>query len=280
MGIHIITDSGSDILQGENPDITVLPMAITFGEKEYLDGVNLSHQQFYELLIEEEQLPVTSQVTPIQFENAFRERVEAGDTVIAVVISGKLSGTWQSACIAAREFPGKVYVVDSESAAIGERILAERAVQLIKEGAQVEEIVEKLETEKKKIRLVALLDTLEYLKRGGRISKSAAMVGGILSIKPVVAVENGEVCLLGKARGSRNGNNLLIQEIQKTAGIDFDRPYSLGYTGITDSLLQKYIADSSVIWEEHADSLPIFSIGGTIGTHVGPGAIAVAFFTL
>ena len=127
-------------------------------------------------------------------------------------------------------------------------------------------------------RLLALLDTLEYLKRGGRISKSVAAIGGLLSIKPVIAVQNGEVCMLGKARGSKNGNNLLVQEIEKTAGVDFTRPYRLGYTGLSDALLQKYVADSRQLWQDHTESLPICTVGGTIGTHVGPGAVAVAFF--
>jgi len=132
--------------------------------------------------------------------------------------------------------------------------------------------------EKKDIRLVALLDTLEYLKRGGRISSSAALVGGLLSVKPVVAVEHGEVVMLGRARGSKNGSNLLVQEIRKTRGVDFERPYLLGYTGLEDSLLQKYIADSAALWAEHTDALPVGTVGGTIGAHVGPGAVAVAFF--
>ena len=104
------------------------------------------------------------------------------------------------------------------------------------------------------------------------------MVGGLLSIKPVVAVENGEVVLLGKARGSKNGNNLLIQLIQKTSGVDFGRPYRLGYTGLDDGLLQKYIADSVQLWQDHVEELPVSTVGGAIGTHVGPGAVAVAFF--
>ena len=160
----------------------------------------------------------------------------------------------------------------------GERILVERAVELMEQGMDAQAIATRLDQEKKDIRLVALLDTLEYLKRGGRVSASVAMVGGLLAIKPVVAVQEGEVVVLGKARGSKNGNNLLIQEIQKNGGVDFGRPYRLGYTGLNDSLLQKYIADSAALWTDHADRLPIGTVGGTIGTHVGPGAIAVAFF--
>lgn len=277
MKIRIITDSASDLLSPHRPEITVLPMTITFGEEQFRDGVDLTHRQFYEKLIEGEDLPTTSQIAPVQFEEAFRAAVEAGETVVAVVLSARLSGTYQSACIAAAEFPGKVFVVDSANATIGERILVERGLELMDQGLEAAAIAAKLEEEKGDIRLVALLDTLEYLKRGGRVSASVALVGGLLAIKPVVAVQEGEVVVLGKARGSKNGNNLLIQEIQKT-GVDFSRPYKLGYAGLNDSLLQKYIADSAALWEGHTDSLPTGTVGGTIGTHVGPGAIAVAFF--
>ena len=277
MKIRIITDSASDLLAPHRPEITVLPMTITFGEEQFRDGVDLTHRQFYEKLIEGEDLPTTSQIAPAQFEEAFRAAVEAGESVVAVVLSSKLSGTYQSACIAAEEFPGKVFVVDSANATIGERILVERGLELMDQGLDAAAIAARLDEEKADIRLVALLDTLEYLKRGGRVSASVALVGGLLAIKPVVAVQDGEVVMLGKARGSKNGNNLLVQEIQKT-GVDFSRPYKLGYAGLNDSLLQKYIADSAALWEGNTDALPTGTVGGTIGTHVGPGAIAVAFF--
>lgn len=278
MAIRIITDSASDITAAGRPELTVLPMTIRFGEEEFCDGVTLTHRQFYQRLIESSTLPVTSQIPPARFEEAFQAAVDAGETVVAVTLSSKLSGTWQSAMLAAQSFPGRVSVVDSRNAAIGEMILVERALQLTEDGLCAREIAGTLERERQDIRLIALLDTLEYLKRGGRISPSVALVGGLLSIRPVVAVVDGEVALLGKARGSRNGNNLLVQEIEKTAGIDFTRPYRLGYTGLDDTLLQKYIEDSGALWREHAESLPVNTIGGTIGTHVGPGAIAVAFF--
>lgn len=278
MSVKIITDSASDVLTPYHPAVSVLPMTITFGDQQYRDKEELSHQRFYELLIESEQLPSTSQIGPAQFEEAFQAQVDAGHSVVAVILSSKLSGTYQSACIAAEEFPQKVFVVDSENAALGEGILVQRAAQLVDQGLEAPEIAQRLEDEKKDIRLIALLDTLEYLKRGGRISKSVAAIGGLLSIKPVIAVQNGEVCMLGKARGSKNGNNLLVQEIQKTTGIDFERPYCLGYSGFHNDMLQKYIADSRSLWEGHAEHLPIGTIGATIGTHIGPGAVGVAFF--
>lgn len=278
MKIRVITDSAADLPQPCRPEITVLPMAVTFGEEQFLDGVDLTHRQFYEKLIEGDALPTTSQINPAQFEEAFRRAVDDGEDVVAVVLSSKLSGTCQSARIAAEEFSGRVFVVDSENATIGQQILVRRALDLLDQGLDAAAIAGELEREKKDIRLVALLDTLEYLKRGGRISPSVALVGGLLSVKPVIAVEHGEVVMLGKARGSKNGSNLLVQEIRKTNGVDFDRPYLLGYTGLEDSLLQKYIADSAALWAEHTNALPIGTIGGTIGTHVGPGAVAVAFF--
>ena len=278
MKIRIITDSASDLLSPHRPEVTALPMTITFGETSYRDdGVELTHHRFYELLVEGEDLPVTSQINPGMFEDAFQAAADDGESVVAVLLSGKLSGTYQSACIAAERFPG-VYVVDSENASIGEQILVLRAVELMDAGLDAAAIAQALEREKKDARVIALLDTLEYLKRGGRISSATAIVGGMLSIKPAITITGGAVAMLGKARGSKNGNNLLVKEIQKTSGIDFSRPYLLGHTGLDDALLRKYIADSRQLWEGHTEELPTTTIGGTIGTHVGPGAVAVAFF--
>ena len=259
-------------------DVTVLPLKVTFGDQCYEDGVDLSHKEFYEKLIECDDLPKTSQISPAEFEDAFEQVKQAGDVAIVVTLSSRLSGTYQSACIAAEDYEGTIFVVDSENATIGQRCVVEYGRRLKDQGLGVQEIVDTLNREKKHIHLVALLDTLEYLNRGGRISKTVAFAGGLLSIKPVIGIEDGEVKVLGKARGSKQGNNLLVQQIHKCGGIDFDRPYYLGYTGLSDALLQKYIEDSSALWEDHADHLEVNSVGGAIGTHSGPGAIAVAFF--
>ena len=280
MKIRIITDSASDMDASAREGMSILPMAITFGEEEFQDGVNLSHREFYERLVESDELPRTSQVTPYAFEEAFRQAAEAGEQVVAVTMSSKLSGTLESAVTAARGFEGSVYVVDSENVTVGERALVEYALRLRESGMEAREIAEELERSKKRIRLVALLDTLEYLKKGGRISKAAAFAGGLLSIKPVVAVEGGEVVVLGKARGSKQGNNLLCEEIKKAGGIDFSMPHFLGYTGLSDALLQKYIHDNEALWKDGIKELRITTVGGAIGTHVGPGAIAVAFFSV
>ena len=122
------------------------------------------------------------------------------------------------------------------------------------------------------------MDDLNHLKRGGRISKTTALAGGLLNIKPVLTIENGEILLVGKARGSRQGNNLLVEKIHACGGIDFSLPILLGYTGLTDVFLKKYVEDSRALWENGTDRLDSTLIGGVIGTHAGPGAVAVAFF--
>ena len=126
---------------------------------------------------------------------------------------------------------------------------------------------------------MALLDTLEYLKKGGRISSGAAFLGNVLSIKPVIAIVDGEVSFLGKARGSKQGNNFLSQQVDTYGGIDYSLPVLLGYTGCSTVLMDKYIKDSSSLWEGRIPVPDIIQVGATIGTHIGPGGIAVAFFS-
>ena len=278
MGIRIIVDSTADMIPEVQRRVTVVPLTVHFGDTEYVSGVDIDSHKFYEMLVESDVLPTTSQPTPYVFEEAFREAVEAGDQVVCLTCAGKLSGTNQSANIAASEFPGQVFVVDSGTIAIGLGILAEHALYLLDKGLSAEEITWKLLQKREKIRVLALVDTLEYLKKGGRISATVAFAGGMLNIKPVITIENGEIKVLGKARGSRQGNNLLVQEIEKAGGVDFSRPLLLGYTGLSDALLRKYISDSSQLWDGQREELPVSIVGSVVGTHVGPGAVAVAFF--
>mgnify|MGYP000713082778 CR=1 FL=1 len=275
--IRFITDSASD-MNSSREDVTILPLHIRFGEEEYADGVTISHKEFYEKLIECDTLPTTSLVSPAVFEEAYEKAVSAGETVIVVTISSKLSGTCQSARIAAEDYEGKVFVIDSMNATIGERILVEYGLQLKDQGKSAEEIVSILEKEKSKIHTMGLLDTLEYLKKGGRISKTVAFAGGLLNIKPVISITDGAVVLEGKARGSRQGNNLLVQKIREWGGIDFDLPILLGYTGLSDALLEKYVEDSQALWQEAGGVPESTMVCSVIGTHVGPGAVVASFF--
>ena len=279
--IKILVDSACDLEQSDAQalGVSLLPLQIRFGEEEFLDGVTLSHRAFFEKLIETNTLPQTSQINEYRFEEAFSELTEDGSEVVAITLSSKLSGTHASAVKAAKKFGGKVHVVDSLNACIGERILLEYAVRLVKGGRLgAAEIAAELDEKKGKIQLLAVLDTLQYLRKGGRISSVTAIAGEMLSIKPVISVVRGEVKLVGKAMGSKKGNNLLTKLVSDCGGIDFTMPYVLGYSGLSDEFLQKYIRDSEALWKEHTDHVPYYLIGSTIGTHVGPGAIAVAFF--
>jgi len=278
MNVKIIVDSTADMRPEVAEKVGIVPLSVHFGQKVYVSGVDITPKRFYEMLVESDELPTTSQPAPFLFEEAFETAVSEDCEVVCLTCSGKLSGTYQSANIAAAEFDGKVHVVDSRTIAIGLGILTEYALELVDRGMNAEEIVRELMGKREKVRLLALVDTLEYLKKGGRISSTVALAGGLLNIKPVIAVQDGEIRLLGKARGSRQGNNLLAQEIRKAGGVDFGLPVMLGYTGFSDTLLQKYIQDSAELWEGHRENLPVSIVGSVVGTHAGPGAVAVAFF--
>jgi len=278
MSVKIIVDSTADLRPEIAEKVGIVPLSVFFGEQAYVSGVTITPQQFYERLVESDTLPTTSQPAPYLFEEAFEKAVSEDYEVVCLTCTSKLSGTHQSANIAAAEFDGKVKVLDSQTIAIGLGILTEYAVRLAQAGRSAEEIITELSQKREKIKLLALVDTLEYLKKGGRISSTVALAGGLLNIKPVLSVNGGEIKLLGKARGSRQGNNLLVQEIQKAGGVDFSMPLMLGYTGLSDLLLQKYILDSADLWKDHMEHLPVSIVSSVVGTHVGPGAVAVAFF--
>ncbi len=280
MAIQLIVDSGSDIAQSEARalGIEVLPLLVNFDGTDYYDGVDLLPEQFFEKLIEGDGLPKTSQISPFRFEEGIRKHVERGDEVLVVTLSSKLSGTYAAAVQAAKEFGERVRVVDSKNVAAGERILVEYALRLIGEGRSLAEVEDALRCKRDKVRMLALLNTLEYLKRGGRISAAVAFAGEILSLKPVVTVADGEVKLVGKAMGSRKGNNLLNTLVEKSGGIDFSMPLGVVYSGLSKAVLDKYVKDSARLWEGKIERLPEYPIGATIGTHVGPGVVGVAFF--
>ena len=276
MPVRIITDSTVDIADKYSNLFTVVPLTVTFGEKDYIDGVTINKQEFYQKLVSSPELPKTSQATPAAFADVFRDLQEKGDEAIVITVSLRLSGTYQSACIAAEDFPN-VRVVDSKNVSIASGVLAEYALRCAEEGMGLDGLANHLSKKRDEVGLVAMVDTLEYLKKGGRISGAAALAGGVLGIKPVVTTRDGELAVLGKARGSKKANNLLIEQIRKN-GVDFSMPLLLGYTGLSDDMLRQYIQDSQCLWKGHVTDLDCVQLGSVIGTHAGPGAVAVAYF--
>lgn len=277
MQVRLIIDSTADLPLADIAAMRVVPLTVCFGQEEYIDGVTISPEGFYEKLVETSVMPTTSQATPEAFERVYRQVAEAGESAVVITIAGTLSGTYQSARIAAEDYEN-IYVVDSCSAAIGTGVLVKRGMELVQEGHDAATVAAMLEKEREQVYVIAMLDTLEYLQKGGRISKGAAFAGTVLGLKPVLCIEHGEIKALGKARGSKAANNLLAQEIEKAGGVDFEKPVLLGYTGLSDQLLQKYIRDSAALWQHGTDELETVILGSVIGTHAGPGAVAAAFF--
>ncbi len=280
MSVRIITDSASDIPQSTAKEwgIDVIPLKVRFGEEEFLDGVTLPPQEFYKKLVETDEIPKTSQISPYEYTQHFKAALEAGDEVIYFSLSAGVSGSYQSACIAAEDLEGDVHIVDTRQFCISEYIIVQRAVQLRDQGMNAAEIVEAIKEEMDRVHVISVFDTLEYLKLGGRLSSAAAFAGNLLMIKPVITIEDGMVKVIGKARGSRNSHNMLMEFVRKTGGIDFDRPICLAYSGFNDDVLKKYVEDSRILYEGHEDKLQYAKVGATIGTYSGPGAIALAYF--
>lgn len=274
MNVRIVIDSTADTTPAVREKCAVVPLSVLFGDEQFADGVTLTAEDFYKKLAEGKVHPTTSQPNPALFAQAYEEAIEAGQDVVVLTISSKISGTYQSACIAAMDYPGRVHVVDTRNVAIGAGILAQYALELAEKGMPAADIAAELTAQRERIRLVAVVDTLEYLKRGGRVSPTVAFAGELLSIKPIIAIENGEVAVIGKVRGSKQANAFLNKDVL-TRGVDRKLPILLGYSGLSRDMLDKYRADSTHLWTPDQNSTVI---GAAIGVHAGPGAVAVAFF--
>lgn len=272
--VRIVVDSTADLRPQIRERVRIVPLTVHFGEEEFVDGVDITSRQFYEKLAVCKELPTTSQASPYGFAKEFDAAVEAGDTVVAIAVSLVLSGTYQSAVIAASEHPGKVFTVDSRNIAIGLGILTEYAVELVDRGLSAEQIAAELEEVKEKIRLFAVVDTLEFLHRGGRLPKTVAIAGELLSLKPVIGLVDGGIKMVGKARGSKQANSVMDRKVE-ALGIDWDKPCMLGHTGVDSTQLEKY-REQNGIW---TGDVYRAMVCGVVGTHVGPGAVAVAFFS-
>lgn len=276
MAVRIVVDSTSDLPEEFLNQVDIVRMTVRFGDREYVDGVDMTKEAFYRRLVAEEQLPTTSQPTPYDFEQAFAPAVEAGDSVVCITVSSKVSGTYQSAVMAAGDYEGRVFVVDSQSVAIGTSILVMYALELRDRGRSAEEIALNLLRKREKVHILAMVDTLEYLKKGGRISPTIAFAGGLLNLKPIITVENGELKMAGKARGIKQAVASLNQLVESLGGIDLRKPLMLGYTGVDDSLVKQYREESQHLWAGQNPETAM--IGSVIGTHAGPGTVAIAFY--
>jgi len=277
MDIKIITDSTTEISQKEANElnIVVVPLKSIFGENEYLDGIDLSAEDFYFKLAQSKELPTTSQPSPWAFEQAYRKAQEAGEKIIVICLAEIFSGTYQSANIAKEKCGGDIWIIDSGTSTLGLQILVRLAIKLRDSGKTAEEIVSLIEEEKKSICLFAAVDTLEYLRKGGRLSGVSAFTGTLLNIKPVISLMQSELKVIGKCRGIKKAYEELFRLIQSVGGIDYSKPFAIGYTGDRERFDQFELLCRQR-FEGHE---PIIgSVGSVIGTHAGPGAVTVTFF--
>ena len=277
MKARIIVDSTSDLSPELKKRLYIVPLNVNFGEERYIDGVTIDNKTFYEKLEKCDALPTTSLASPAAFMDEYEKVAKAGESAVVITVASKLSGTYQSAVLASNGYEN-IYVVDGGNVAIASGILIELAIRLADEGKSAEEIAKIVEEEKKKIVLIALVDTLDNLKKSGRISKTIAMAGGVLNIKPILTLIDGVIKMVSAARGLKMGYKMLVKEAEKLGGIDFSKPVLFGYTGLSDTSVCNFKDYSKSVWNERIVNVSYLLVGSVIGTHTGPGAIAIAFF--
>lgn len=279
MAVRIVVDSAADYetKELEERGIERVSMPICFGEEDYRDGITLSKSLFYEKLLERKCFPKTSQPSPQDFFELFSEIIKAGDSAVVILVSAALSGTCQSANIAREmcDAPERIHIIDSNTVASAIRLLADEAVRLRAAGRSCGEIVEQIEQLKKRVRIIAAVDTLEFLAKGGRISKLTAEIGNLANLKPLVTVsEEGLVSMWGKALGKAKACCTLYKQMIADEP-DFGFPVIMVYSHDMDNCERMYE-------KLHSLGIPVsrenaVEIGPTIGTHVGDGAFGVAY---
>lgn len=277
MAVKLIIDAGCDLNkeQAEALGVILVPMTIRFGDNEYRSGIDISNEDFYNELAASKELPTTSQPTPYDFEMIYQQVKDAGDEGVVLCVSSALSGTYQSACIAANGFEDCIYVVDTRTVSVAQRILLDYAISFMHNGNCAKEIAAELEEKKADVRAFGAVETLEYLIKGGRLSKAAGAVGSVLGIRPVLCLSDGALEVAGKARGAKAAVTLL-HDLIADIDIDFSMPYCVGYTGNDPHVIDAYL-DASNSALKGRELTPV-NVGSTVGTHTGPGLFIVAFF--
>ena len=276
--IRILTDSASDILpaEAEQLGVTVIPLNVTLEDGTVLrDGIDKTPSEYYALLKECHKLPTTSQPSPELFERFYQDAAAAGDEVLGIFLSHELSGTWQCARLAADLVNvDNVLFVDSANVCLGEGLLVRLAVQLRAAGRTLVQIATDLEHAKEHLHLVATIDDLKYLRKGGRLPAAVAVAGGMLGIKPLITIKEGKVVMAGKARGLPGAYVALFKKIEELGGISTCTDALAGYT-----LAPREVQPIQTYLQENLgrNEALVRQIGCVIGTHVGPGAFGLAF---
>ena len=273
--IRILVDTSSDYTVEEikAKGMELAPLHITIGEADYRDGYDLSKDKFYELLTTNEEVPKTSQPTPQDFVDIFEEVQEKGDELICILLSSRLSGTFQSAMLAKSIVDYEnIHLVDSLGATHMIRIMADHAQELIAEGKSVTEITAALEEMRSKIKVLAVVDTLEYLCKGGRVSRTTAAIGEMAKVKPMITVADGEVAVIGKSLGKNKAIGNLLKALEECEVDERFPIYSVSTLGTENcEAFETRLTAAGYQFKERVQ------IGATIGTHIGPGVFGMIF---
>ncbi len=276
--IRIITDSLSDFTPSDAQDknIDVMPLSVRFGEESYLCGYEITNEEFYEKLVSSKESPSTAAVIPYDFEKKFKEYLEQGDEIIAILFTKNLSATYQSAVIAKNNLDSdKIHLIDTENASVAQGVLVQTAINMRDEGKSVDEIVSTIEDILQRAHIFIVLDTLEYLKCGGRISPSVAFVGGVLGLHPVIEISKGKLELIDKVKGTKAMSKWLVNKVDSLP-VDENYPVFIGHSNAKEKAdsLCTMMKDKSF-----GGDIPTYCIGSSIGTHVGPDAIAIGYIS-
>ena len=277
MGVCIVTDSTADIPKSmaQRLGIEIVPLKVHFKDKQFIDGVDIDSPTFFKMMREAKDIPTTSQVNPEEFEPIFRRIRDRGDEIVGIFISSKMSGTAQSAFIARQTMGDEgIHLVDTGTVTFAEGLLVLEAVDMANNGMDAASIAARVEALKAKCRLYAVVDTLEYLKKGGRLSPASAILGTVLNIKPIITIDDGLVDAAGKARGTQKAFAWMEQRMEKTGQTLNGKRVSLGHTDSPEKLEQlkewlfgRWTPAETVVSE----------IGTVVGTHAGPGCTGFAF---
>ena len=277
MAIQFIIDAGCDLNkeQADALGVILVPMSIRFGDEEFLSGVTITNEAFYQKLENAKLSPSTSQPSPYDFEKVYHKVLDQGDEAVVLCLSSALSGTYQSATIAADGFEDRIHVIDTRAVSLAQRILLDYAMYLRDQGFSAKEITDMVEAKKQDVRAYGAVETLEYLIRGGRLSKAAGAVGSVLGIRPVLFLSDGALAVAGKARGQKSAI-ALTHSLMAEDGIDYTMPFMVGYTGNDPSVVNPFLQSPNSVWEGY--DVPVCNVGSTVGTHTGPGLFLAAYF--
>lgn len=274
--IKIIIDSSADLLKDEiqHKGVTLVPLQVNINGINYQDGVNLEHDQFYELLVNTNEFPKTSQPSPNDFVTLFEEIKENKDQAICILLSSALSGTCQSALLAKNIVDyDDIYIIDSLTAVAAIRILVDKALSMVQDGSDCKTIVATLNELKSHIKIFAGLNTLEYLAKGGRIPKGVATIADFTKLKPIITVSNeGKVEVIGKRIGIKKAITYILEQLQSTS-VDSSYPFYSLYTYGNDNidLLESKLSETNI------NIAARVQVGPTVGSHIGPNVFGVCF---